>query len=107
MVEMVEIHWFVSFMIPVVISVGLAGFVVSIWSLAYSNWRWTVIGLLMAFSLIAYLIGHADGRAVVLGTPIKLENLMENKIFSVVEAVGKSHDVNLILIKTASCDDKK
>ena len=73
--------------------------------------RWTGIGLLLIFSLVASITGQIIGKAKVLGVPIKLENLHKDKVFSVVEMLGKSEKSqdykDLALIKEASCDDKK
>ena len=107
MTEMIEVSWFVLFMGPIFLFVSMTGLAVLVAGIINLSWKSTVIGLLMIFPIVIYGIGETRGKAKMSGVPIKLENLTENKTFSVVEAVGKSHDVNLILIKTASCDDKK
>ena len=107
MTEMIEVSWFVLFMGSIFLFVCMTGFFVLVMGIIDLSWKLMGIGILMIFLVVAYVTGETSGKAEMSGVPIKLENLTENKTFLVVEAVGKSHDVNLILIKTASCDDKK
>lgn len=109
---MVEISWFVSLMTFVSVVVTLTGVIIFfIGIFSEKGLRWTGIGLLLMFLLLASITRPIIGKAEVLGVPIKLENLHKDKVFSVVEMLGKSEKSqdykDLALIKEASCDDKK
>ena len=111
MTEMIELSWFVLFMGPIFLFVSMMGFVVLVMGINDLSWRLTVIGLLMIFLVVAYIIGETSGKAEMSGVPIKLENLHKDKVFSVVEMLGKSEKSqnykNLVLVKKELCDDKK